>query len=87
MPKKSSSGDKLTNSVRGLKKSIDRSNSLRWRFMLGIMQGIGAVVGASLLAGLILGWLASSFDTVSNIPFIGDYFADISEMLEDAPSE
>ncbi|MEX2369343.1 MAG: DUF5665 domain-containing protein [Candidatus Paceibacterota bacterium] len=86
MPKKSSSGDKLTKSIRSLKQSIDRMNSLRWRFLLGVVQGIGVVVGASVLAGLVLGWLASSFETVSSIPFIGEYFADISDMLKNTDS-
>lgn len=81
MPK-SSNSDKLVSSIRALRASVDKSASFKRTFFLGIVRGIGAVIGATVFAGLILGLLASTFDTISSVPFIGEYFADISDMLK-----
>jgi hypothetical protein len=74
--------EKLIKNLHSLKVSVDRSVSFKRTFLLGIVRGIGVVIGATLLAGLVLGWLASTFDTASSIPFVGPYFNDISQMLE-----
>lgn len=74
-------------SITSLRKSIDRSNSLKWAFLLGVVRGIGAVIGATLLAGIALGVASYMFDQVSDIPFVGQYFADLSESLEEPPAE
>lgn len=73
---------KLIESIRSLRQSIDESNSVKWAFILGIVRGVGAVIGATVLAGLLLSWAAATFDHVSDIPLVGPYFSDISETLE-----
>lgn len=77
---------KLTKSIDSLREAIDRSNSMKWTFLLGIIRGIGAVVGATVLAGLALGITAYMFDQVSDIPLVGQYFSELSETLE-TPAE
>lgn len=74
-------------SITSLRESIDRSNSLKWAFLLGAVRGIGAVIGATLLAGIVLGVASYMFDQVSDIPLVGEYFADLSETLEEPAVE
>lgn len=81
------SDNNFVQSITSLRESIDKSNSLRWAFLLGMVRGIGAVIGATLLAGLVLGWAASTFEHASDIPVVGTYFADLNEMLEDPATE
>lgn len=74
-------------SITSLRESIDKSNSLKWAFLLGVVRGIGAVIGATLLAGVTLGVASYMFDQVSDIPLVGQYFADLSETLDEPATE
>lgn len=80
------SDEKLIESMQSLQAAIERSNSLKWTILLGIARGVGAVIGATVLAGLILGWAAYTFDQVNDIPYIGSFFNEFSETI-DTPSD
>ena len=66
-----------------LKYSIDRLYrriGSWWRiFWLGLMQGAGAVVGATILV-LLAGWILNFF---ADVPLIGDVAEGIDAMLEE----
>jgi|AntRauTorcE11897_2_1112592.scaffolds.fasta_scaffold04359_4 hypothetical protein len=74
--------DNLTKSLEALKQSIDRSNSVKQTFFLGVVRGIGAVIGATVLAGLLLGFAAATFEQAEDIPLIGDYVSGFSDILK-----
>jgi hypothetical protein len=44
------------------------------------------VLGATVIAGLLLGWAAATFDQVSEIPYIGQFFGQMENVL-DTPVE
>jgi|GEM_PF-1103077 hypothetical protein len=77
---------KLIESMDSLRSSIDRSNSWKWAIFLGIARGVGVVLGATVIAGLLLGWAAATFDQVSEIPYIGQFFGQMENVL-DTPVE
>mgnify|MGYP001123481029 CR=1 FL=1 len=77
---------KLIKNLDSLRASIDRSNSWKWAIFLGVARGVGAVLGATVIAGLLLGWAAATFDQVSEIPYIGQFFGEVENVL-DRPSE
>lgn len=72
----------LIKSLESLKEAIDTTNSWKRTLLLGVVRGIGAVIGASIVAGLLLGWAATTFDSFSNVPLIGPFFSEVSETLE-----
>lgn len=74
--------EKLIQSLNSLKESIDTSNSWRRTLLLGVVRGVGAVIGASILAGLLLGWAAATFDSFASIPLVGEYFVDMSTTVD-----
>jgi hypothetical protein len=52
-----------------LKESIDRLNNLMerrlsvWRnFLIGIVRGIGSIIGATVIGGIVVGVIASNLD-------------------------
>lgn len=58
----------------------DEKRMMKRSFLLGMLKGVGAAVGFSLLGGLaiyILHLLAQS-----NLPYIADFISDIIEIIE-----
>ena len=81
-------GTDLQKSLDLLKSSVDKSNSLTWAFLMGVVRGVGAVIGASVVAGLLLGWAATTFDTAENIPVIGPLFDSVGQVIpENSPAD
>ncbi|MEX2515065.1 MAG: DUF5665 domain-containing protein [Candidatus Paceibacterota bacterium] len=74
--------EKLITSIQALKKTIDRTNSIKWAILLGAARGVGAVIGATVLAGLLLGLAATTFEQASDIPYLGSFFSDIQQSLD-----
>lgn len=72
----------LIESLRSLKESVDTANSWRRTLLLGIVRGVGAVIGASVVAGLLLGWAATTFESFSEVPLVGPFFSEVSETIE-----
>lgn len=56
-----------------LEELIQKQTSLRFAFLRGAVYGLGTVVGATLLLALFGGILASTIDSLSELPFIGRY--------------
>jgi hypothetical protein len=57
---------------------MNRKQMLKMSFLRGIMAGLGGVLAATLLVGLIV-WILSLFDTA---PLIGPWIESIRETVE-----
>lgn len=47
-------------------------------FVKGVFSGLGAVIGVTVMAG-VLAWLLYSF---GDVPFVGDFFKSLSETIK-----
>lgn len=79
MAKEISIDGKTTKQERDLLESLDRLNeltgkqiSVRHRFLLGMIQGVGTAIGATILAGILFAFLAWTFRSASDIPWLSD---------------
>jgi len=51
---------------------IEKSNSMWFMAARGIIYGVFTVIGATIVAAVLLGVLAKTINTASDIPIIGD---------------
>lgn len=64
---------RLINVLYSLESQISRQASLKFAFLRGAVYGVGTVVGATLLIAIFGSILASTIDSLSEVPFIGRY--------------
>lgn len=57
---------------------IDRNQLYKMSFLKGLVTGLGGVVGATIVVGLLL-WFLSIFDT---LPLIGPFLENLQQTLE-----
>jgi uncharacterized membrane protein YhiD involved in acid resistance len=72
---------KLTQEIAKLNRSITKLNktrSLSYSFLIGIVTGLGSVLGATLVLGLILYILRN----VEFLPIIGSWIAELNKYIE-----
>lgn len=62
----------LEGQLEKLNKRIGRQVDLRWVFARGVVTGLATVLGATLLAGIIIALIMQTLDSVNQIPFVGD---------------
>jgi hypothetical protein len=55
-----------------LNKNLKNQNSFKRGFLFSVLQGVGSVIGATIVAGLILFILSKFIHSVEQIPFIGN---------------
>jgi hypothetical protein len=62
---------------KGLEKKLDRQNELVERrisfwhnFLLGIVRGVGSVIGATLIGGILIGILVANLDKLEKVPLL-----------------
>lgn len=60
---------KLIRSIRELTLENRKTNSLRNNFFKGVMFGVGSAIGASVIAAIVIGFIAKFFQSVKNINF------------------
>lgn len=57
---------------------LDASKSLRWSFLKGLAQGLGGVIGATILVALLL-WILSLF---GELPFVGRVTEQVQDTIQ-----
>ena len=62
----------------------ERTNNPRWSFLLGIMQGAGAIVGG-ILAITLIGWMLSALGVIPGFGSIADYLHSLLDKLPSKP--
>lgn len=65
--------ERLITVLYSLEEQITRQTSLKFAFLRGAIYGIGTVVGATLLIALFGGILAATINSLSSLPFIGEF--------------
>lgn len=64
--------ENLVEVLTDLRSLIQKQTSLKFAFARGLVYGLGTVVGATVLIG-VLGWfLGGVFDDPEDVPIIGD---------------
>lgn len=54
-----------------LRSLIAKQTSYKFVFLRGILYGLGTVVGATILIGLLSWFLSTTFENPDNVPLIG----------------
>lgn len=62
----------LDKQLETLNRRISRQVDLRWVFARGMVGGLATVLGATLLAGIIIALIMQTLDSVNQIPFLQD---------------
>ena len=65
--------ERLITVLYSLEEQIGRQTSLKFAFLRGAVYGVGTVVGATILIALFGGVLAATINSLSELPFIGDF--------------
>lgn len=68
--------DELTKAVLALNETIQRSTSLKQRFLSGLLKGLGVALGTTIIAGSIAYGLASFLQTLDLEGLIADSMSD-----------
>ncbi len=76
---------KLSKSIQKLSKSLDRSTSFRYVFLRGIVNGLATAIGATIVAGLVIGVLSRTIDSIDDVPILGKFVdaTNIKEVIEE----
>ena len=70
LPKES---DKLDNNISRLNKNLEKLTSFPRIFFVSILQGVGGIIGATIVAGVILFVLSRFIVTIEQIPVVGPW--------------
>jgi hypothetical protein len=74
--------EKLKEVLEELDKSYKKNSSLKHKFVVGIITGMGTAIGATIIAGIAIGILTTTIDTIEDIPIIQDILD--AEAIKDA---
>jgi len=56
-----------------LNKNLERQNSFGFTLLKGVFWGVGTVIGASIVAGILIAILHKTINTVDEIPIVGNF--------------
>ncbi len=63
---------KLIQETERLADKIERANSIKFNILKGLVYGVSTVIGATLVAALVISILSKTIQTASDIPIVGD---------------
>lgn len=82
MPKKKSQKpDAERNQLQGVGRYLERLTNPRNVFFLGVVRGVGAAVGATIVAGILFWFLSRIYSTVEDIPVLNDFVQSIKQAI------
>lgn len=76
---------RLITVLNDLEEEVEKQNSFRWVFLRGTLQGLGIVIGSTVLITLLVSFIALFVDTfgLEDIPFVGDFIEQtVTQQLE-----
>ena len=78
--------ENLNSNLKKLNRNFRIANSFRLTFLRGLVLGLGTTIGATIVAGLVVAFLAASIKTVEDIPFLKDFFeqTQITKIINDS---
>lgn len=62
----------LNEQMRKLNARIRKQTSAKYVFFHAVLAGIGSALGATLIAGIVIGILAQTIHTIEDIPIVGN---------------
>ncbi|MDD3647510.1 MAG: DUF5665 domain-containing protein [Candidatus Dojkabacteria bacterium] len=68
---------KLNKNMKKLEETIDRSVSLKWNLLKGIVNGVGYAIGATIIFGILIAILSKTINTVEDIPVLNTILENI----------
>lgn len=76
---------RLITVLNDLEEEVEKQNSFKWVFLRGTLQGLGIVIGSTVLITLLVSVIALFVDTfgLEDIPFVGDFIEQtVNQQLE-----
>ncbi len=70
--------------VTRLTELMEKRVSFWHNFLMGIVNGVGSVIGATLIGGVVVGLILSNIDKLEEIPFLDELInpSEVEELLE-----
>jgi hypothetical protein len=62
--------DRLNNNIEELNDKIDQILSFKRRFLLSLVNGVGNIIGATIIAALLLAALSRLLQELGGLPFV-----------------
>lgn len=75
--------DELNKNLTKLNKNIEKQLSFKFILLKGVVYGVATVIGASVVAGIVLSILSKTIDSVDDIPLIEDVVDEIEIEKQD----
>jgi len=70
--------EELNNNLKKLIKGLEKQNSFKRSFLMSVIQGVGGVIGATIVAGMLLFVLSKFIHSVEQVPLIGNLVKSIN---------
>jgi hypothetical protein len=61
---------RLNHNINRLNTLIEKRLSFWRNFFLGVVTGVGSVIGATIIGGILIGFLVANIDKLDDIPLI-----------------
>lgn len=69
--------EELNKNLEELNKRIEKQNSLKFIILRGIVYGVSTVIGASIVAGIVISILSATIDSVEEVPILNTIVEEI----------
>lgn len=64
--------ESLTEQVRKLNTKLYKQTTAKYVFLHALIAGIGSAIGATIIAGMVIGILAQTIHTIEDVPIVGN---------------
>ena len=64
----------LSEQIRKLNARLYKQTTPKYVFFHALLAGIGSAVGATIIAGIVIGLLAQTIHTIEDVPIVGNIF-------------
>jgi uncharacterized membrane protein YciS (DUF1049 family) len=74
----------LNSNLKDIEKYLRRIGSYRHRFLMGIVNGFGVAIGATIVAGVFFTIASVTIDKAEDIPIIGEWIerSDVKDVVD-----
>lgn len=72
-----------TKRLAALNKYLEKLTDPKKIFLFGILRGVGAAIGATLVAGILFWILTRLFNTVDDVPVLKDFIENLQQSIND----
>jgi uncharacterized protein (DUF697 family) len=65
---------KIDKDLQSVSSGLKKQNSFLRGFTMSVIQGVGGIIGATIVAGIVLLILSKFFHTIDQVPFLKVFF-------------